>query len=81
MLGKDGEVGLYVDEENTAYTNGDSDSNSIAVTIETSNSEVSSEYPVSDEVIRGNWGNGEERKSKLKKVGYFYTVKKWILWR
>ena len=37
-IGKDGEIGLYVDEENTAYTNGNFDSNSIAVTIETSNS-------------------------------------------
>lgn len=50
-IGKDGEVGLYVDEENTAYTNGDFDSNSIAVTIETSNSEVSDNSPVSDEVL------------------------------
>lgn len=50
-IGKDGEVGLYVDEENTAYTNGDFDSNSISVTIETSNSEVSDNSPVSDEVL------------------------------
>ena len=50
-IGKDGEVGLYVDEENTAYTNGDFDSNSIAVTIETSNSEISDNSPVSDEVL------------------------------
>lgn len=50
-IGKDGEVGLYVDEENTAYTNGDFDSNSIAVTIETSNSEASGDYPVSDGVL------------------------------
>ena len=50
-IGKDGEIGLYVDEENTAYTNGNFDSNSIAVTIETSNSEASGEYPVSDEVL------------------------------
>ena len=50
-IGKDGEIGLYVDEENTAYTNGDFDSNSIAVTIETSNSEASGDYPVSDEVL------------------------------
>ncbi len=50
-IGKDGKIGLYVDEENTAYTNGDFDSNSIAVTIETSNSEASGDYPVSDEVL------------------------------
>lgn len=50
-IGKDGEVGLYVDEENTAYTNGDFDSNSIAVTIETSNSEDGGNSPVSDNVL------------------------------
>ena len=50
-IGKNGEVGLYVDEENTAYTNGDSESNSIAVTIETSNSKIGDDYPVSDEVL------------------------------
>lgn len=50
-IGKDGEVGLYVDEENIAYTNGNFDSNSIAVTIETSNSEVSENSPVSDKVL------------------------------
>ena len=50
-IGKDGKVGLYVDEENTAYTNGDFDSNSRAVTIEASNSEASGDYPVSDEVL------------------------------
>lgn len=50
-IGKDGEVGLYVNEENTAYTNGYFDSNSIAVTIETSNSGGSDNSPVSDEVL------------------------------
>lgn len=50
-IGNDGRIGLYVDEENTAYTNGDSESNSKAVTIETSNSEVTDSYPVSDEVL------------------------------
>ena len=50
-IGKDGKIGLYVDEENTAYTNGDFESNSIAVTIEASNSEASGNYPVSDEVL------------------------------
>ena len=50
-VGKDGRIGLYVDEENTAYTNGDLDANYKAVTIETSNSEASGNYPVSDEVL------------------------------
>ena len=50
-IGKDGKIALYVDEENTAYTNGDFDANCKAVTIETSNSEVASSYPVSDEVL------------------------------
>jgi len=50
-IGKDGRIGLYVDEENTAYTNGDSDANARAVTIETSNSRASGDYPVSDEVL------------------------------
>jgi len=50
-IGKDGKIGLYVDEENTAYTNGNFESNSIAVTIEASNSKVSGDYPVSDEVL------------------------------
>ena len=50
-IGKNGEIALYVDEENTAYTNGDFASNSVAVTIETSNSEMSETSPVSDEVL------------------------------
>ena len=50
-IGKDGEIGLYVDEENIAYTNGDFNSNSIAVTIEASNSDANGEYPVSDTVL------------------------------
>lgn len=50
-IGKDGKIGLYVDEENIAYTNGNFESNSIAVTIEASNSKVSGDYPVSNEVL------------------------------
>ncbi len=50
-VGKDGRIGQYVDEENTAYTNGDLEANFRAVTIETSNSETSGNYPVSDEVL------------------------------
>lgn len=50
-IGKDGKIGLYVDENNTAYTNGDYDSNCKSVTIEVSNSKTGGEYPVSDEVL------------------------------
>jgi len=50
-IGNDGKIGLYVDEENTAYTNGDMDANTKAVTIETSNSEIGGTYPVSDEAL------------------------------
>jgi len=50
-IGKDGEIGLYVDEENTAYTDGDWDSNCRSVTIETSNSEASGSYPISNNVL------------------------------
>ena len=50
-VGKDGRIGQYVDEENTAYANGDLEANFRAVTIETSNSKTSGNYPVSDEVL------------------------------
>ena len=50
-IGKDGRIGQYVDEENTAYTNGNLQSNFKAVTIETSNSKASGNYPVSDKVL------------------------------
>ena len=153
-IGKDGRIGLYVDEKNTAYTNSNLNSNYKSVTIETSNSEASGNFPVSDkvldvliklvadiakrnnlgtlvkgknltwhklysntdcpgeyllskmdyiveeankinngvttnpvitvpskksneeianEVIKGNWGNGEDRKKKLKEAGYDYS--------
>ncbi len=29
---------------------------------------------VAREVIRGNWGNGEERKRRLRKAGYDYGL-------
>ena len=35
---------------------------------------MSNEYPVSDEVIIGKCGNGEERKNKLTKAGYDYSA-------
>lgn len=50
-IGKDGEIGQYVDEENTAWTNSNWTSNCKSVTIETSNSSVGGNYPVSDIVL------------------------------
>ena len=50
-IGKDAEVGLYVDEANTAWTNSNWDSNCKSVTIETSNCEVGGDWKVSDKVL------------------------------
>lgn len=50
-IGKDGKIGLYVDEYNTAWANANWDSNCKAVTIELSNSMASGDYPVSDIVL------------------------------
>ena len=50
-IGNDGKIALYVDEANTAYTNGNWDSNCKSVTIETSNSSLGGDYPVSDAVL------------------------------
>lgn len=50
-IGKDGEVGLYVDEYNTAWANANWDSNCKSVSIELSNSSASGNYPVSDVVL------------------------------
>ena len=50
-IGKDGEIGLYVDEANTSYCNSNWDSNCKSVTIETSNSSVGGNWPVSDKVL------------------------------
>jgi hypothetical protein len=50
-IGKDAEVGLYVDEANTSYCNSNWDSNCKSVTIETSNSSLGGDYPVSDAVL------------------------------
>lgn len=47
-IGVNGEVGQYVDEANTAWTNSDWASNCRSVTIETSNCETGGEWPVSD---------------------------------
>ena len=51
-IGKDAEVGLYVDEYNTSWANANWDSNCKSVTIETSNSSIGGNYPVSDKVLR-----------------------------
>lgn len=47
-IGYNGEIASYVDEENTAWTNSNWDSNCKSVTIETSNSEIGGSWPVSD---------------------------------
>ena len=49
-IGNDGEIGLYVDEANTAWANSNWDSNCRAVTIETSNSETKT-WKVSDKAL------------------------------
>lgn len=50
-IGKDAEVGQYVDEANTAWCNSNWDSNCKSVTIETSNSSIGGDYPVSNAVL------------------------------
>lgn len=50
-IGNDGEIALYVDENNTAWTNSNWDSNCKSVTIETSNSEVGGQWLVSDKAL------------------------------
>lgn len=51
-IGKDGEIGLYVDEKNTSYADANFESNQKSVTIECSNSEKGGDWPVSDEVLQ-----------------------------
>lgn len=50
-IGKDGEIGLYVDEKNTSWCNGNWISNCKSVTIEVSNSETGGDWKVSDIVL------------------------------
>lgn len=50
-VGKDGEIGLYVDEENTSWANSNWDANCKSVTIETSNSASGGNWPVSDKTL------------------------------
>lgn len=47
-IGNGGEVGCYVEEENTAWTNSNWPSNCRSVTIEVSNSATGGDWPVSD---------------------------------
>lgn len=50
-IGNDGRIGQYVDEENTAWTNSNWESNCQSVTIETSNCEIGGNWAVSDEAL------------------------------
>ncbi len=50
-IGNDGRIASYVDEDNTAWTNSNWDSNCKSVTIETSNSEMGGTWPVSDNAL------------------------------
>lgn len=50
-IGKNGEIGLYVDEVNAAWTDSNFNSNCKSVTIETSNSATNGNWPVSDKVL------------------------------
>lgn len=50
-IGKNGEIGLYVDEENTSYADNNLESNRTSVTIECSNSKTGVDWPVSDKVL------------------------------
>lgn len=56
-IGNDGKVGQYVDENDTAWANGNWDANCKAVTIETSN-----------DSIGGNWHVGDTALNKLIKL-------------
>lgn len=50
-IGNSGEVLCYVDEEDTAWTNSNWDSNCKSVTIETSNLQAGGNWPVSDNAL------------------------------
>ena len=50
-IGKDAEIGLYVDEKNTSWCNSNWISNCESVTIETSNCETGGDWKVSDTVL------------------------------
>lgn len=50
-IGYDGEIALYVDEENTSWCNSNWDSNCRSVTIEVSNSSTGGNWPISDKSL------------------------------
>lgn len=50
-IGNDGRIGQYVDEKDVAWTDSNWNSNKNSVTIETSNSKVGGNYPVSDRAL------------------------------
>lgn len=50
-IGVNGEIGVYVEEENVAWTNSNWASNCESVTIENSNSSVGGDWPVSDATL------------------------------
>lgn len=50
-IGSDGRIGQYVDESNAAWTNSNWDSNCKSVTIETSNSQIGGNWPVSNTAL------------------------------
>lgn len=50
-IGNDGRIASYVDEEDTAWTNSNWDSNCKSITIETSNSQTRGNWPVSDNAL------------------------------
>lgn len=50
-VGKDGEIGQYVSENHTSWTNGNRTSNRTSITIEISNSTMAPEWKVSDKVL------------------------------
>lgn len=50
-VGSDGRIAQYVDEADTAWSNSNWDSNCKSITIETSNSSVGGNWPISDKVL------------------------------
>lgn len=50
-IGNDGRIGQYVDEANTAWTDGNWTSNCTSVTIETSNSKTGGQWPVGSKAL------------------------------
>lgn len=50
-IGNDGKIVQCVDEKNTAWTDGNWESNCTSVTIETSNSKTGGQWPVSDKAL------------------------------